>query len=266
MSYKDDIIKCEKCKPLGINYKIERKENLNFAYSYKPENIKYLWIVESPPFSSPPRYFYRPELTKFDSLFREVMKSLNIVPTNPKEKSLRQFMEMGHFLIDSAKCPVDKGHSHLKSKMIKNCSDLLKNEVSSLNPKNIFIIKSSIFSTVLNSLKEINYQSIVLNDTPIPFPGSGQQIRFRNAISNYLTDRDDNNKSELNSKPTIQNKELKTMDSVFITNITAKDAKEKKSALQLIINHFSQTSVLVLLKNINYYLLIMKRVITRPIQ
>lgn len=222
------IINCDKCHMLGINYFDERKENLDYAYSYKPETIKYLWIVESPPFSNPPRYFYRPDLTRYDSLFREVMKSVNIIPTNPKEKSLLKFMGKGHFLIDSAKCPVDKDNSHLKPKMIDNCSDILQNEVSELNPKNILIIKSSIYSTVLNSLKKIGFNSLVLNHSSIPFPGSGQQVRFRDAISNYLNiEKHENMVSKNNIKITKQIKELK-MDSVLITNITEKDAKAKK--------------------------------------
>ena len=186
MSYLDEIINCAKCKSLGVDYAVERKENLDFAYQYKPDKIKYLWIVESPPYSYPPRYFYRSELTRYDSLFRGIMNSLNIVPSNPKEQSLMKFKEYGHFLIDCAKCPVDKEHSHLKSRMIHNCSDILKSEVSAIDPQNILIIKSSIYSSVLNSLREIGYQSNVLNDSPIPFPGSGQQVRFRNAIAQYL--------------------------------------------------------------------------------
>ena len=228
MSYFNDIIECEKCISLGINYKFERKENLDFAYSYKPESIKYLWIVESPPFSNPPRYFYRPELTRYDSLYREIMKSLNIIPSNPKVKSLKIFMELGHFLIDSAKCPVDKNHSHLKSNMIDNCSGLLRKEVSSLNPKSILIIKSSIYSTIFSSLKEIGYQTIILNNAPIPFPGSGQQVRFRKAITKYLNIEFDDHEIEETSNSTIQKEERITKNSIIITNITAKDAKAKK--------------------------------------
>lgn len=228
MSYLTKIINCDKCNSLGIDYAVERKDNLDFAYHYKPEIIKYLWIVESPPFSYPPRYFYRPELTRYDSLFREVMKYLNIVPSNPKEKSLLEFKEKGHFVIDSAKCPVDKENSHSKPKMIDNCSDLLKREVLSLRPKNILIIKSNIYSQVFKLLTEIGFHTKVINDSPIPFPGSGQQVRFRNAIAKYLELRTGINDSKFGQKSTIQKRMEIVMDSVLITNITAKDAKAKK--------------------------------------
>lgn len=52
------ILECNLCDSLGINFEKEREENLRYAYQYKPEKIKILWIVESPPKSDPPRYFY----------------------------------------------------------------------------------------------------------------------------------------------------------------------------------------------------------------
>ena len=219
---------CHRCDSLGIDYHKERKENRELAYKYKPDVVKYLWIVESPPFSDPPRYFYRPELTRYDSLYREVMKALNIVPANPKDSSLLKFKDMGHFLIDSAKCPVDKEHSLLKSKIMQNCAELLQMEVRSLNPKNIFIIKSSIHAKVLATLEGIDFESKVLNNRPIPFPGSGQQVRFRNTISDFLN----TDKVLFNSpnKPIL----IKTkgnilpMDSIIVSNITVKDVKAKK--------------------------------------
>ena len=108
LQLREKILTCNKCETLGINFRAERENNLDYAYEFKPDKIKYLWIVESPPKSDPPRYFYRPELTAFDSLFRETMKAINIPVTNPKTESLLAFQKRGHFLIDSMKCPADK--------------------------------------------------------------------------------------------------------------------------------------------------------------
>src|SRR5690606_28375717 len=36
---------------------------------------------------------------------------------------------LGHFLIDSMKCPADKNNSHLKPKMRDNCREILKEEI-----------------------------------------------------------------------------------------------------------------------------------------
>lgn len=193
VSTRNLIYECKKCNDLGIDFTESRIQNYNFAYSYKPEFIKLLWIVESPPFSDPPRYFYRPELTKHDSLFREIMKVLNITITNPKHKSLEEFMNRGNFLIDSAKCPVDKKNAHLKPIMMTYCSDILIQEIIELNPDKIILIKSNIYSHVLQVVNqaekenpEIKIVERIMNDKLIPFPGSGQQKRFQNEVTKHL--------------------------------------------------------------------------------
>lgn len=187
------ILNCKLCQSLGINFEKEREENLRYAYQYKPEKVKILWIVESPPKSVPARYFYRPELTRFDSLFRETMKALNIPISNPKSAALKEFQSRGNFLIDSMKCPADKSNAHLKPQMRINCSSILNEEILSLDPENILIIKADVYYPVINQLIEIdrlnpekNISVRVLNKNSIPFPGSGQQIRFREAVKQYL--------------------------------------------------------------------------------
>ena len=180
------ILECESCLDLGVDFKKERKENLEYAYEYKPDLIKVLWILESPPKSDPPRYFYRPELTRYDGLYREIMKSLSIPPTDPKTGGLREFHKLGHFLIDLAKCPVDKDNSHLKPSMFENCSEIFRKELIYLSPENILIIKSPNYDLIKNRLKEMGFGDKVINDEPIPYPGSGQQVRFRKVVALYL--------------------------------------------------------------------------------
>jgi len=190
---RSSIVNCKLCNSLGINYNQEREENFNFAYHYLPEEVKVLWIVESPPKSDPPRYFYRSELTRHDSLFRETMKALKIPVTDSKTESLKEFKEKGHFLIDSMKCPADKDNSYLKPQMRINCSDLLKEEIIFLKADSIIIIKADVYSPVKDLIYKIdeensglNLSSRILNDQPIPFPGSGQQKKFRDEIQKFL--------------------------------------------------------------------------------
>ena len=180
------ILNCQKCAGLMADYSKERKDNLSFAYRFKPQTVQCLWIVESPPFSQPPRYFYRSELTRYDSLFREIMKVLNIAPSNPKDASLCQFQARGHFLIDAAKCPVDKENVKFRPKLLDNCSQILQDEVMELQPKMILVIKTGIYNHVCEKLSEIGFRKKILNHKPICFPGSGQQKQFRRAIRKYL--------------------------------------------------------------------------------
>lgn len=240
------IVTCEKCLSLGVDYKEDRKENVEYAYSFKPDIIQFLWIVESPPKSDPPRYFYRPELTKYDGLFREVMKALDIVATNPKTQSLAKFKDKGHFLIDAAKCPVDKNLSHLKPNMIKNCSDLLKSEVLYLNPEKILIIKSNVFEPVYRSLEEIAFESRILNNVAIPFPGWGQKTKFRQAISKFL-EKDNanlNNSEESKLATSTHEKYTDTLNSSFIIdNITSTDIQTKKLRIKVANKQFFPSEI-----------------------
>lgn len=53
---KSEIIKCDKCLGLGVDYKSERRDNLKYAYNYKPKE------VESPPYvsnESSPQYIFK---------------------------------------------------------------------------------------------------------------------------------------------------------------------------------------------------------------
>jgi len=180
------IIKCEICLGLGVDYRKERKENLRHAYNHNSDHIKVMWILESPPKSDLPRYFNGPQLTKYDCLYREIMETLGITPTDPKTGGLKEFKKIGHFLIDIAKCPVDKDNSHLKLSMFENCSDIFKKEVIYLNPENILIVKSPNYDLINKRLKEVGFGDRVINNEPIPHPGSGQQGNFRKAIDRYF--------------------------------------------------------------------------------
>ena len=69
----------------------------------------------------------------------------------------------------------------------------MKEEIISLNPENILIIKADVYEPVKNLLSEIdnkyvelNISSRVLNKRSIPFPGSGQQVRFREMVSEFI--------------------------------------------------------------------------------
>lgn len=233
----DSINACDRCLELGISYQTERIENIDFAYSYKPNSVKYLWIIESPPHSKPPRYFYRPELTKHDGLYREIMKALNIIPSNPKSKGLTEFQERSNFLIDAAKCPIDKGNRPLSTQMLFNCRSLLQSEVISINPQNIIIIKSSTFLHVKDCMREIGYDSRIINSDAIPFPGSGQQVKFKTAVRKLLNivqsdfRRANDNRIQRygpNKRQEYEKSEdIQIVDSVIIDNITEKDAQGK---------------------------------------
>jgi hypothetical protein len=216
---KDLVTQCHKCRTLGIDFDYERFENFNHSRRYKPDKVKFLWILESPPLSEPPRYFYRPALTQFDGLFREMMKVLGIPISNPKDESLKQFAGLGHFLIDAMKCPADKGNSSLKPTMLKNCSVILAKEIIDINPEKIIIVKADIYRSVFETVQALGMSDRVLNQSPIPFPGSGQQLRFRTQVEKLLKLNIDNKKEP--PEKSISMTTLKS--SILVHNITEND-------------------------------------------
>jgi hypothetical protein len=221
---KEIVIKCEKCHTLGVYYDERRIENFNYSRKYKPGKVKVLWILESPPLSDPPRYFYRHELTKYDGLFREMMKVLNIPISNPKDKSLQRFSELGHFLIDAMKCPADKSNAHLKPAMISNCSSILAQETLEINPELIIIVKADIYSKVYDTVASINMTDRVLNTKIVPYPGSGNQTRFKSEIEKLLKlNRTKTNTT--NTKPMIPTTYGK---SILVDNITENDVSNNQ--------------------------------------
>ncbi len=226
------IARCDKCHHLGIDFDKRRLENYTLSRKYKPQVVKVLWIVESPPLSDPPRYFYRPALTQYDGLFREVMKVLGIPVSNPKDASLKLFSDFGHFLIDSMKCPADKQNSYLKPEMLKNCSEILANEVLSINPESVIIVKADIYNTVYETMLKIKMSDKVLNKQPVPFPGSGQQLRFKQAVQRILNLSDQHSdRIEIIKIQTHMNK------SIIVNNITESDVSSNQLRITIANKH-----------------------------
>jgi len=72
---------------------------------YRPENIKIVYVLESPPASG--KYFYNEEGSINEPLFSAMMKLLNFNPQNKRE-GLTYFANSGHFLVDAIYEPVNK--------------------------------------------------------------------------------------------------------------------------------------------------------------
>jgi hypothetical protein len=218
------IANCDKCHSLGVFYDERRIENFNLSRKYKPDKVKVLWILESPPLSEPPRYFYRPELTQYDGLFREMMKVLGIPVSNPKDESLRQFAGLGYFLIDSMKCPADKSNAHLKPTMISNCSTILSQEIIEINPDSIIIVKADIYDTVYDTVASVNMADRVLNMKAVPYPGSGNQARFRAEVEKLIKPDKIKIKTTITKpmNPTTSGK------SILVNNITENDVNSNQ--------------------------------------
>ncbi len=157
---------------------------------YRPENIKLMFIAEAPP-SAEERFFYYEDLTKGDSLFLYVIRSVfpdlknESVPLLRAKKAelLKRFMLEGYFLEDAVAFPILQGtRSRDKISTIERSFTSLNKRIEKYkDTTKMVLISSTVFSAINSKMKYREYY--VLNKTAIPFPGSGQQKRFEEEIA-----------------------------------------------------------------------------------
>jgi hypothetical protein len=156
---------------------------------YKPRNIRLLFVAEAPP-SYPERFFYFEQVHTQDSLFLQMMRLLyegyDVNPKairNNKKELLGRFKEDGYYLIDAVDTPIDGKD---KINIIKHNISILIPKIKSLvsSDTKIILISSTVYAACYAELKlaELN----VINQSSIPFPGSGQQKRFYQSLSDLL--------------------------------------------------------------------------------
>ncbi len=158
---------------------------------YRPVDVKLLFIAEAPP-CSPDRFFYFEEVNSGDSLFLHIIREVFPDVANwevkeirkRKEELLLRFMEDGYFLEDSVAVAIPKGTTiGGKMKLIRENQHDLKKRISAYQNVPIILLSSTVFKSNSEFLKaDFN----ILNDLPIPFPGSGQQGNFKREIRKYL--------------------------------------------------------------------------------
>lgn len=173
---------------------MDRQDSPSFEsvrQSYRPRHVRLLMIAESPPASN--GFFYFPWTIGKDHLFRETMKTISLWPQDKplrkgidKRSMLREFKSMGIFLLDASSFPVDKLRGRMRREAIRSQLPRLAQEVSTIDPSHIVIVKSSIFDPVMSALKESGFGSRILNKGPIPFPSHGNQQKYRTVMKRLL--------------------------------------------------------------------------------
>lgn len=158
-----------------------RSRRVQAADRYRPDRIRLLLIAEAPP-AAQDRYFYFHDVASHDSLFRHVVRSLlhpvDVTREN-KPELLAQLREQGVFLVDLKPDPVDG--TPLESYV----PDLLR-RVQELDPDLIVLIKATVYDAAYSALAAAG---LPVSSVRVPFPGSGQQKAFEQAISAALRKR-----------------------------------------------------------------------------
>lgn len=169
-------------------------EYLTTTYSqsrnkYKPKAIRVLIIAEAPPCALD-RFFYFEDVKKQDSLFLEIMAILypdqkeqylsSGRETGLKQDLLQRFQSDGYWLLDLCEIPTSivdgPSHAHVQS-LLKKLEKLVNKNIP------IILIKSNVFDACFEALKANGYN--VINER-LPFPGSGQQGKFREGFRRAL--------------------------------------------------------------------------------
>ncbi len=160
---------------------------------WKPERVRLLLIAESAPDDgghiANRRFFYDEHLTGKDGLFREVVRALYDNPAlasgpNAKTPWLEKLKADGMSLSDLATAPVNEFTAgNREAALARNVSDtvMLAHELA---PAGVVLVKQNVFDLLHQSVRAAGLP--LLHDEFIPFPGSGQQRRFRERFAHAL--------------------------------------------------------------------------------
>ncbi|MDH6180768.1 hypothetical protein M2152_000950 [Microbacteriaceae bacterium SG_E_30_P1] len=153
---------------------------------WKPERVRLLLVAESAPDDGGDlanrRFFYDDALTGKDGLFREVIRALYDNPSlvsgpNAKTPWLEKLRADGVFLIDLATVPVNEFSTADRQAALARSISQTVSLAGDLAPDGIVLIKQNVFDLLHRPIRAAGLP--LLHDAMIPFPGSGQQKRFR---------------------------------------------------------------------------------------
>jgi hypothetical protein len=160
---------------------------------WKPEHVRLLLIAESAPDDGGDianrRFFYDEDLTGKDGLFREVVRALYYDPKlesgpNAKKPWLEKLKADGVYLIDLAAVPVNYNSPAERLGVLRRSVDETVALATSLAPAGIVLVKQNIFDLLERPVRAAGLP--LVHDDFIPFPGSGQQKRFRERFAGAM--------------------------------------------------------------------------------
>lgn len=166
---------------------------------YQPENIKVLFIAESPPPAAEvnsSRQFYRADQVRTeDRLFTNTIKALYTAALEQteeqleanKESWLQKFKTDGFYMIEALESSLP--HEITKKErqaLIRGALPRLLERVRELANKTtkIILIKSNVFDVAAQPLRDEGF--IVLNTSLLDYPGHFNQKTYRDKLAKLL--------------------------------------------------------------------------------
>ncbi len=160
---------------------------------WKPDHVMLLLIAESAPDDGGDianrRFFYDDNLTGKDGLFRQVVRALYDNPalqSGPHEKTpwLERLKSDRVYLIDLAPVPVNYHSPSERAAALQRNIEATVAHAAELAPGGVVLVKQNVFD--LLQRPALGAGLPLLHDVMIPFPGSGQQKRFRERFADAL--------------------------------------------------------------------------------
>ncbi len=151
----------------------------NLRNGYKPVNVEVLFVGESRPQGG--TFFYQ----KNSALYRETKKAFNSYFAKDVF-TLDNFKQWGCWLYDICESPVNNLNNHDRRLLIHENVSRLEGIVNQESPKIIIVCKKTL---VEQEIRESNIMNIYHPEDRIfflPFPGNGNQRRYREGLINLL--------------------------------------------------------------------------------
>jgi hypothetical protein len=152
-----------------------------------PKQRKIVFVLESPPKSG--LYFYNPDGSVSEPLFRAMMKDILGIAPATKSEGLAEFASRGYLLVDATYAPVN--HDHLsrreRNKLIVADFPLLLEDLRKHTGADtgIILVKANICE-LLDPLLSSNGFVVLNHGQKVPFPSTGNQSKFRDAVRPLL--------------------------------------------------------------------------------
>jgi hypothetical protein len=166
-----------------IQHGLTPAEYLRFRERYLPEHPKIIFVLESPPKSG--KCFYNPEGLISEPLFIAMMKDVLEIKPTTKDDGLREFATRGFLLLDATYTPVN--HPHLstaeRDRLVLVDFPLLVEELRKCSgpATKLVLVKANVCRLLDSKLTDAGF-TVLNHGKSIPFPSTGQQRKFRDAV------------------------------------------------------------------------------------
>jgi hypothetical protein len=144
--------------------------------TFRPRNVRILFVGESPPASG--RFFYRADSGLYRAIREAFLKSF---PNLRQADFLKSFRNLGCYLLDLCARPVDHLPPNVRRKLCRANEPRLAKSIRSLRPEIIIVVIRSIARNVQRSEREANWPG---RHVELPYPG--RWIRHRTAFIRQL--------------------------------------------------------------------------------